>query len=301
MLSLFIVSSCLVALAQEDSPDEGLEQRLIKGNIAVSEWLDGVAEGLDLFLVGRKLTRKRNETNVKLGNSSYYMADGSFTNSTSLNANLRLPNLEEYWQLKFSNYDESRERGVQANYLRQTPRERNYGATVGLFKKLGNVRAAFQPRISLQNPLNVSHSLAFESVADFKAYQINPKLEFFANAEKGTGVFEALNFNFQLNPVFSLTWINEGEYEEKVHLYSTTNALALGQVITDRRSLSYSLSLMSNNRPEYHLDVYSLAISWSDLLYKSILDYQLTPHLDFLRDRGFTGMAGVTFSINLNF
>ncbi len=97
---------------------------------------------------------------------------------------------EKYWQLTFTSYDESEDRGVRNRYLRQTPRERNYGASFGLFKKLGEVRTAFRPRLSFEGNPAISHSLSMESVAEKKrGYRINPKLEFYANPTKGAGAF----------------------------------------------------------------------------------------------------------------
>ncbi|RYZ85908.1 MAG: hypothetical protein EOP06_15515, partial [Proteobacteria bacterium] len=106
------------------------EQWFFKSNIAVSEWFDGVAEGLDLFLVGKKLTNKRNESFIRIENTTVSSEGSSPGNSFAFIVNPRLQNLEEYWHLKFSTYDEQEERrNVKNEYLRQTQRRENYGAT----------------------------------------------------------------------------------------------------------------------------------------------------------------------------
>jgi hypothetical protein len=172
-----------------ESPKESWTQRMIKGNIAVSEWFDSMAEGIDLYLAGERLTNKKNTTRVRLDTFVASVEEQEVTHNFSLGVQLRLPNLEEYWQVKFTSYDELEERRrSQTAYLRQTSRQENYGATIGFFRKLGNVRTAFQPRVQLQNPISVSHSLSFESIAEMKSYSMNPKLELYAVADKGTGV-----------------------------------------------------------------------------------------------------------------
>lgn len=289
-------------LQKRREENETVEQKFIDSNIAISNWLDGAAEGLDLFLVGKKLTNAKNETAVRIENSTYTMEGANLTNATSLNVNLRLPNLEEYWQLKFTTYDETEERrSVKSGYLRQTPREQNLGATVGLFRKLGNVRTSFQPRIGLQDPLKVSHSLKFESIVDNKNYKINPKVELYADADKGTGIYWNLNFNFELNPLWSFTLINEANYEDKTHLYSAGNGFSFGNYINETTTMGYTLIFTSLNQPSYHLESYSASVSWNQLVYKKILDYQIIPHLDFAKDRSFKGQAGLIFNLNLNF
>lgn len=286
----------------DEDDEKTLEQTLIASNVAIAKWFGSIAEGVDLFLVNKQLQAERNESNIRIENSTYSVEGAGVINETVLAINPRLPNLEKYWNLKFTNYDEQEDsRGADKSYLRQTPRQRNYGATVGLFSKFGKVRTLFQPRIELQDPLNVSQSLSFETVAEYKTYKINPKLEFFASAAKGTGLFQSLNFNFSLSQKYSMTLINEGTYEEKLHRLSVTNGISLGHAFSATDALTYSFYLFANNRENYHLDAYSLSATWSHILVKKILDVQLTPHLDFNSARDFRGQSGLSLQVILSF
>jgi hypothetical protein len=287
---------------QVRADEEEWELMLIDSNKAIAEWFDGVVEGVDLFLVGKKITDKPNESSLRLENTTFSSEGKKVTNNINVSFNPRFVNLEEYFHLKFTTYDE-REGGreVRNRILRTSPREQNYGATIGLFRKLGNIRTAFQPRIELQDPLKVSHSLSFESVAEIKTYKVNPKVEFYASPTKGVGTYQALNINYELTKIYSLTFINEGDYQEKSHLYAVTNGVAIGQLITDQSSFTYSLLFTSNNQPKYHLDGYSFSVTWNESIYKGIIDYQIIPHLDFLYVNHFKGTAGLVFAFNLNF
>ncbi len=294
---------CLLAvdssLAEEKS---SFEKKLIKKNIEISQWFDGMADGLDVFLAGRRLTTKTNESFVKLDSAASVSTERSFESSTGLNVNLRLPNVEEYWNLKFTSYDESKERrATERSPLRKNRRENDYGASVGLFKKLGAVRASFQPQVAFGSSLKVSHLIRFESLADFKAYQVNPKFEFFARPDTGTGMFTAININFILNDIWSLTLINDGEYLEKTHLFSVSNGFSLDESLTERASLSYELIFDSNNQPAYHLNAFSLSVGFHHLIYKKILDYSCGPNLIFSSEVKFRGVPGVNCSVGLNF
>ncbi len=285
----------------EDPPEVSWEEEFISNNIAISDFVNSVAEGLDLFLAGKRLTNRPNETSVVIENSTYTVDGENTANTTGFGVNLRLPNLEEYWHLKFSNYDEREERGVNEKYLRQTPRENNYGATVGFFKKFGDVRTIFEPRIELQDPLRVSHSLRFDSIAKMDQYTINPKLEFFFSPTKGVGQFLAINFNWPLSKNLTMTFINEGEYQERFHSFSTSNGFSMGHYWSPVTSFSYDLIFNSNNRDVYHLENYIVSTSLNHLVYKKILDYRLTPYLNFRRDKGFAGVTGFVFAVALRF
>ena len=278
------------------------EQNLIDKNKAISNWFDSVAEGIDLFLVGERISNKKNASRITFENTTFSRESRNLTNLTSVSVNPRFHNLEAYWNLKFTTYDEqATSRATEGGYARATPREQNYGATVGLFKKMKNVRFAFQPRIELQNPLRVSHSLSGQSVLVLGKLQINPKLEFFANATKGVGTAQALNFNYPLDSVYSLTFVNTGEYEDKLNKYSVINAVYLGQMIAENKALTYGITLFSNNRPNYHLEAYSFSVMWSQVLYRNILDLQAGPHFDFVEQERFKGYVGALLTLSLHF
>jgi len=290
----------------DDERDErilSLEEKLIQRNIEISEWVDSAADTLDLFLVRQKrITRRRNESSFRIENTTVSSEGQDPFNRTTYNFNLRLPNVERYWQLKFTSYDERDEnRGVRRSYLKQSPRQENYGATVGLFKQLGKVRTSFEPRIELQDPLKITHSITFKSVASFEKFRINPELEFFASSTRGVGTFQAINFNIPLSKTKSITLINQGEYLERTHLYSVTNGISMGHALSKRRALAYTLLFDSRNEPHYRLQAYNFSVAWSEILYRRILDYQIVPNVDFNRARNYRALLGLTLAINLNF
>ena len=99
-LDLFFILSftCANAFAQKET----LEQKFIENNKDISSWFDSAADGLDLFLVGKRITNNKNPSNFKIINTSSSTEGDNFSNTTSLNVNLRLQNLEQYFQLKFT-------------------------------------------------------------------------------------------------------------------------------------------------------------------------------------------------------
>ena len=278
------------------------ERELIQNNIDLSKGIDSFAESLDVFLTGRKVTKDKNKTSVVINNSTYHSEGQPVKNATHIDVNLRLPNFEEYWQLRFTSYDENEEdRGVEKTYFRKSPRRDNYGASLGWFKKIGNIRTTFRPRMKLQDPLQISYVLRFEAEADMKTYRIKPRVEFFAHPEKGTNVFSAFNVDYVFSPFHTLTFLNESEYQDFQNTYSATNGLTFGQVLTKKTAMVYSFLLLSNNRPDYHLQNYVASVGWNQVVYKRVLETRLVPYLDFAKDRSFKGNAGISFNLGLIF
>lgn len=286
----------------ENNEKETFETRFIKSNIKLTNWFNSITNKIDHFLVGQQIQNEKNESSVKIENSTYSVERKGVSNQTAFIISPRFPNFEKYWNLKFTTFDDQAvSRSAQKSLTQSSPHETNYGASIGFFKKIGKIRTSFQPRIELQNPLKVSHSLAFDSRIDFIDFELYPKLEFFAHATNGTGLFQAFNFNFILTDVLSLTLINEGTYEEKKNKYFMVNGFSLNQFISSKNSLSYNLLFASHNRDNYHLDMYTFAVTWYHIFYRKILDLQITPHIDFTEQLNFKGESGLTLRLTLSF
>lgn len=289
-------------LAHPEKPSPTLEQTFIENNIRFSNWLANAAQGIDLYVVGEKISTQRNMTRANIENTTISREGHVFSNKTDFNVSPRFPNLEKYWSVKFTSYDERQDkRGFNNTYLRQTQREKDFGATIGVIRKLKNVKTSFQPRIELRDPLKISHSLAFESVAEMKNYNINPKVELFATPTKGTGVFYSLDLNWMLTKISTLTMINEGQYEENMNFYRQTHGVSVSRAFGDNSTLGTGLIFGFDNRPNFQLASYTYSVSWNQIVYERIFDYQIVPNLTFARQYGYKGIAGFMFRFAIRF
>lgn len=304
MVVCIVLFLCSRGWGQADKPKEvnGLRDQLVQSNRAIANWFTGFADGVDQFLVGRRLTERPNQSFFRIENITYLKEEAQPLNVTGFNASVRLPNFEEYWQLIFETSDEQTEnRRSGSDYLKQSPRERNVGASLGIFRKLGDLRIAVQPRLKLKDPLNLTHTLRVESLFQSGDYTLHPKSEFFADADRGIGTFLAFNANRMISSVHSLTFINEAEYLEKKNELRVGNGFSLGQMLSPISTFAYGMLFNSINRPSYNLESYTLSFTGTRLLYEKILDAQLTPYLLFARAESFRGRVGLNFQINLTF
>lgn len=303
-LSLILLAWGTPSYAQilKDEPGLTWKESLMNDNRAISEWFDGMADGIDLFLAGSRYSKRKNDTRLTVETGLFVSEKEAFSDATSFNLNLRLPNVEEYWHLTFSTYDESQERSVTQTYLRQNARELDYGARLGFFKRLGNVRTAFQPRVGFAGRFKISHALSFESVAEKpNGYRVNPKLEFYADADRGPGTFMAFNVNLSLTPNWTWTLVNEGDYEDRTHFFRVTHGTALGHRIGDDRNFGYGIYFNFVNVPNYQLGEYIAQLNWSHMVYKNMLGYEIVPYVNFSNVYDYTGYAGGSIYLRLYF
>ena len=158
----------------DSAPSKTLEQRAGEMVDILSRQIDRTADSIDIMLAGRKYTMKKNPSTVSVTEYYTHTEGGVNKISTNFGVNLRLPNVERRWQLRFSSYDEQQEnRDLTQQLIHNRPTDRDYGAAVLFFNKLGRIRTMFQPRVQLKNPLEVSYVMRFESdakVGGFKGW-----------------------------------------------------------------------------------------------------------------------------------
>lgn len=258
-----------------------------------------------MLLAGEKTTNKKTTSKLVLRNDFYsYEGRKQIRYRFRADARLNFPNLEEKWTLNFTSYDDDdEERGIQRNRIKTTPRPDNYGASVMLLKKLGDVDFTFRPKLQLVGKrLTTSHFLRFESEADMKTYKIVPRLELFARADTGTGQLFAINFQYNINDKFVVALTNEEEYVDYRNRLSTNHELALLQSLSDTRSLKYATLIESSSLPDnFHMTQYSFYVSYKHMLYKDKLHYSLSPQLLFPEDSGYSHRLAMVLSVDFIF
>lgn len=265
-------------------------------------YINHQAEGLDRWLTGRILTYKQNPTQLIIETSSIVHEGKNPQNSVDFNLNLRLPNFEKYWQLRFTSYDDqTNERGVRGTYLRQLPRRQEYGTSLAFFREFKSIKFEFKPRLMLEDPLNISHSIIFSTERNKNNFSIKPKIEFFANPKKGTGVFTSIGVAMPIDARHYLNLINEGEYEEHMNQFTASQGFAISKILNDYSELVYSWIFVSNNRPSYHLESYIISYGYKIVLYRQFLELQITPAFDFQRIDDFQGKPLANFVVRFIF
>ena len=82
--------------------DSTLEKRAIRASKRLSERVEKAAHSIDMAIAGKKYTKQKNDSQVTLSQLVSHTEGGVLKNSTDLGVNLRLPNVEKRWQLRFS-------------------------------------------------------------------------------------------------------------------------------------------------------------------------------------------------------
>jgi len=283
----------------------GLESSALEASKEVSKAVQYTAEQIDLTLAGERYTDHANESQISVSQLVTWTEGGVFKQSTDLGVNLRLPNVEKHWQLRFSTYDEEQEqRDMSQRRVRTTPRDREYGTSLFFLQKLGNVKVTFQPKLQLRNPLEMSYVLSFESSAEEnkgeRYFRVQPKFQLYADAIKGTGEYFSLNFIYRLRKTMEVALENEEEYREKDLHFTTRHGVTYDYILDKKNKIRTALIASSSNH-DFHLDEWDYNVSYGHELYKKLLNMTVSPFWNFARGDHFKGKVGISFNLIASF
>lgn len=290
------------AQTNEVTKEGGADSALVRTNITISEKIGSLATSLDEYLVGKKVTDKKNKTALIFDNQflSQEGQDKLAEYDPRVSIELQLPNLEERWSLRFSNYDdEDQTTGVQRNRLQTTGVDSRYGASLRFFKKLGDVDIEFRPRLQVDK---VSHTLGFSSSSQYKNMIFTPKFEVFGRSEVGTGQFLGLNLNFLVDDSNSLMLVNEQQYVDLNNLLSTNHGLVWYYKFDDMTRTSASFIYEFESKPtNFHMTRYVLSTGLEHLFLKQVLGMSFNPYIIFDHRPTYEKVAGVNLNIFIIF
>jgi hypothetical protein len=280
--------------------EKSFEQKALATSDAIAKRVDKVAERVDILLAGKKYTKKMNSSSINVSQVVTHTEGGKLQTSTDFGLNLRLPNLERRWQLRFTSYDEEEEnRDLIQQRVRTRPRPKDYGAAFLFFQNLGRIKTTFQPRLELKDPLEMSYVLRFESSAKRRSFRLAPRLDLFADPEKGTGEFVSLDISTDLTTRLELLLQNTEEYRERENFFSTQHGVTFDYSLDRWRALGFGTTVGSHNREHFHLDSLVVSVTYAELIYKNRLNYSLTPFLGFYKNERFKGDAGITLNVTV--
>lgn len=287
--------------APEVTVGQAIENAAIEKNKQISKQIDSLADGLDVFLAGERVSKKKNKTSLVLRyivqKTEYVDLDKQF----NVQLQLRLPNTEESWQLIFDNKEEEGFSPLNERGANSVQGGDSYGVGVGYVRKLNKVETLFRPKVKLKDPIETSYNLIFRSKTEKASYALYPELDFFADSVRGTGQIFSFHVSFPLSEKFTLRLINEEQYLDLDNLFSTNHGPMLIYTQSDRISYTAAVTAYSTNDPTFHVESYTLGFGRNHILYKNMLHYRINPRWVFAKANNFQGIAEIAATLDLIF
>ncbi|MGE4130889.1 MAG: hypothetical protein AB7F86_04590 [Bdellovibrionales bacterium] len=289
--------------APQETPPKAEEKRnlLRRGGDKVEEVVDIIAQTLDVALARHKYQKVDNQkSQAKITQVVSYKEGGVIDTSTDFALNLRLPNLEKKWQLRFTSYDEDEEHRTRSTVYQTTGPRREYGAGIGFFRKLGKVKFSFKPKLVLKDPLEMNYTLQMENFTKAGEVEVRSRCDLYAQAAKGTGEFVEIDARLPRGK-WTFGTNHKEEYAQRDTRFTTNHSLSVDRGLTQYLGVFQSVSFGLDSRPTYHLDSITLSNGVGQEIEKNRLDYSFGPSLTFAKSRNFKGLASLNLNIHLLF
>lgn len=303
--TLFFIFTCLsvlhnVALANEKSSNF---------NQSVSDWVDRRAKSLDLALAGDRFTDEKVDSTARINQEVYWRDYEGVKYKLDLDLDLALPNFEKKYKLMLSNYNRNKVR--RSNYSRRQFREdtrSDYGATIAILRKIGNVDISFEPRIEIKDPIATFYTIRFQNIIKRKLNTFNTRFELFADSEKGTGQFLALSFRKDFFKHWSHYFVFEEEYRDAQNYYSNLFGYTLYYRINNSMSINQSFIFTANNGKDittgpksFHLDEIFIGPAFTHEIIPNEVEYTINYIHIFSEEYEYKGRSSVSFLLGLIF
>jgi hypothetical protein len=297
-VAVFIAAASPGAEASEAS--SGLETLLNDLNRQTYSRLANFADWLDIYMAGERYTESPNNSRVFIQGEVTDRERQSAFGVFNIGGQLRLPNFEERWRLRFDNRFESRERGQAPRYARTEALARandTFGAGLFLARSFRWLEVDFKPRLLLRDRPGFLNAVEFFSRANVGRFHLEPEVEFFADPDLGTGFAPSFNVSLELSPNFTVRQTNDARYLDRDHRLEGTHTLGLLHSWSEQRGVHYTYHTSFDRRDgSYRMTQYGLGASFYTPIYKKILDLTVTPHVLYLREFQFSNIWGVTLS-----
>jgi hypothetical protein len=307
---LFLLSPllCFPAMAQSKGP---LLEQAIEQNRQLSKRIDRLARNLDELLSNRQ-SPVRNATQVQLIGNTRWTEQQAPTLQPQFALNLSLPAVEKRLRLQLASFDrEDQFEGLERNRNGAQPQNQKTGASLGVLRQLGATQVLFRPRIEFRDPLVTSILIRTDQRLQFSTVPlILLTQKVFAHSVDGAGASAEVDFDFQLSDSVLLRFFNEAQYLDQDNFFETSQGPTLAWQISERMAWSSTLSFNGQNRAlfsnntqwnSFHLNSYTLFTSFSHMILRNVLHYQITPELRFPKSNRWKGVAGLNFQLSLIF
>lgn len=270
----------------------------------LSEGVESMAQGMDLFFADEKIYTKATKSYARLSTQFRFSHGGSVSTAGDIKFKIDLPKTKKKLKLLLqSDTDRDIQTGTDQNKL---PGQEN--ASVNFF-------AALQKEISKRREWHTHASLGvklkvpldpFLRVRSSKNFRLGDWKMRFAETifwfnSLGAGASSLLELDYALTPDLlfrsrsSQLWTDFLDYHELEQVFS------LYQQITERRAIAYNIGVYGISEPDIHSERYFGSINYRQRIHKDWLFVEVTPAILYERDNGFNAERSLTVKFEMVF
>lgn len=271
----------------------------------ISSGVEALASTLDEFFSNDKVFYESSGTYLRLRGDAIRDDNGDFRYTGDIRLKLRLPNTKKKLKLTFeSDADERRDNNAAQveNVPLNAGKANDY--FTGIQATMGREHAwQFKPSIGLRLGSKVEPYVRLRARREymFEKWSIHWAETLYWFDSTGTGFDSLLEFNRKITgrDLFRASsfarWTNTNDY------YELNQSFSMFHTLSDRKALSYSLTVYGISEPVIHATRYLAGLTYRQRIHKDYLFYEIIPQLGYQRINDFNPEFSILFRVEILF
>ena len=267
-----------------------------KAHRSFSKKILKLSDNIDGFFADSKHDDIENRSKLTISLDTYFREGRGPYAIPELNYRLVLPRTEKRLQVFIESEDKDKETEIDESQAKTNPKSKDNDddLTAGLrymIEKSG-INLSTDTGVLVNMPVVVFARFTAKKKVTFTNWvlKINEQVKW-VNDEGFTSDLD-LDFDKRLSKNLVLRMVNNTFWNDEDYIIRFENGPSLFQKINQKMALSYHAHVITFNEPSFVVEQYVLQVTYKQRLYKKWLFMQMTPYINFPRQRNFHRTPG---------
>ncbi len=272
----------------------------------ISSGLEWLSKRIDVFFANENVYAESTGSYARLSGTTILRDGGRKSFLGDLNIRVELPHTQKKLNLIIES-DADKNLAQRPDQQSQPTPNQALSATTyfaGLDKKLAEKSAWDIHRsigIKLHVPLDPFIRLRMSRDVLFNKWKIHFTETLFHFHSRGSGYDTTLEWDRALSKTDLFRIHTAATWWDDTDTYDLNHSFTIFHEFTERRALSYSISVFGKNKPIMQADTYLIDIRYRQLLHKDWLFYEINPQIIYQRTNQFRPEHSVALKIEMIF
>ncbi len=274
-----------------DKAHEKLTQQIIKLSNEIDEF----------FADTKHSDNSINKSKLKISLDTYFREGRGPYMTPEINYQLVLPKTQRKLQLFIENEDESKEDETERTKFKtakEDDEENDVSAGLRYAIEESGIDFSFDTGVLVNVPIVVFSKFRAKKRIPFDQWvlKVNEEVKW-VNDEGFTSDLD-LDFDKRLSRKLILRMVNNAFWNDEDYTIKFENGPSLLQKLSKKSALSYHAHVITVNKPEFVVENYITQITYRERIYKKWLFFQVSPFINFPRERNFHRTPGLVLSFD---
>lgn len=300
VILVIICTFCLQGQCEEaGSRKKRMKEILDATHEQISSTLYNFADAVDRFFVDNRFPEEENLSSLRVRTWLKLAEGGRSAFKQRVGLNLRFPKLERRFRLMFESFTEDDKLGDLKNVQEDQKEENDKFATTMryIIKETRTGRLSLDGGMGFRPEPDPFVRIRWGRDLNYEKWSFYPSVHLIWKRFDGFGETTGLDIERLLAENKLARWRGEFTWSETSLGIDFWNSLAYSVAVTDLSGYAVSIGAGGHTRPYTMIDSFHLTFTYRRAVYKDWIYVQVTPALDFFRDREYAVSPAISVQL----